>query len=69
MSDSVINPAHYSGEIEAIEIGPDEEAVQIHPKESEYVHSVGHGADALENVLHIWRPKDGDWTIMNRRES
>lgn len=34
----------------------DEEAVQIHPRESDYVHSVGR----LENVLHLWSPKDGD---------
>lgn len=39
----------------------DEECAQFHPRESEYVHSVG----GLENVLHIWRPKDGDWSIAN----
>ena len=44
----------------------EEEAVQLHPRESEYVHSVGPKAAPLENVLHIWRPKDGDWSLMNR---
>lgn len=42
----------------------DEECAQFHPRESEYVHSVG----GLENVLHIWRPKNGDWSIANSDE-
>ena len=37
----------------------EEECVQIHPKKSEYVDIV--------DALHIWRPKDGDWSIMNWR--
>jgi len=36
---------------------PEEEAVQIHPKASEYVN--------ITEALHIWRPKNGDWSIMN----
>lgn len=44
----------------------EEEAVQLHPAESRYVHGVGTFADRLENVLHLWRPKDGDWSLMNR---
>lgn len=40
----------------------DEEVVQIHPKESEYLH----GVNGLENVLHLWRPVDGDWSLMGR---
>lgn len=35
--------------------------VQIHPKESQYVH----GVNGLENVLHLWRPVNGDWSVMN----
>lgn len=46
--------------------GPDEEAVQIHPVESEYVHGVGTLANRIGNVMHLWRPKDGNWSIMNR---
>ena len=41
----------------------EEEAVQIHPKESEYVHGVL-GTDT--NILHLWRPVDGDWSLMNK---
>ena len=37
--------------------------VQIHPKKSEYLHGVSTiGGDKLENVLHLWRPADGDWS-------
>lgn len=35
----------------------DEEAVvQIHPKKSEYVD--------MGEILHLWRPADGDWNRM-----
>lgn len=30
---------------------PEEEAIQIHPKKSEYVN-------IMQNCLHLWRPKD-----------
>ena len=46
---------------------PDEMAVQIHPPESEYLHGVGQGTSKLENVLHLWRPKDGDYSRLNQR--
>ena len=46
----------------------EEMAVQVHPPESEYVHSVGPRANPLENVLHLWRPCDGDWSILNTQE-
>jgi len=36
----------------------EEEAVQIHPKKSEYIN--------MTEALHIWRPKDGDWSRMNK---
>ena len=38
----------------------EEEVVQIHPKKSEYVN--------LVEALHLWRPKDGDWSRLNRSE-
>lgn len=44
--------------------GDDEEVVQIHPKKSAYFHGI-EGANM--EVLHLWRPKNGDWTLMNTR--
>ena len=35
----------------------EEEVVQIHPKKSHYVN--------LTEALHLWRPVNGDWSIMN----
>lgn len=43
---------------------PKEMVVQIHPAEDRYLHGVGN----LENVLHLWRPKDGDFSILNHPE-
>lgn len=43
---------------------PEEMVVQIHPAESRYVHGVGN----LKNVLHLWRPKDGDFGLLNHPE-
>lgn len=44
-------------------IWEDEEmVVQIHPQKSEYLHGVGLPGNELENVLHLWRPADGDWS-------
>ena len=37
----------------------EEMVVQIHPKKSEYVN--------ITEALHLWRPKDGDWSMLNRR--
>lgn len=49
---------------------PEEEAYQIMPRESEYLH----GINDLDNVLHLWRPKNGrilqelvDGTKVNKR--
>lgn len=39
----------------------EEEVVQIHPKKSHYVNMV--------EALHLWRPADGDWSLMNREDS
>ena len=43
---------------------PDEMVVQIHPAEKNYVH----GVNGLENVLHLWRPMDGDFSILDHPE-
>lgn len=37
----------------------EEEVVQIHPKKSHYVN--------MTEALHLWRPKNGDWSLMNGR--
>jgi len=43
----------------------DEDVVQLHPKESEYFHGIGiSGKEKLE-VLHLWRPVNGDWSLLN----
>ena len=45
-------------EVKDIFWGDEEEVVQIHPKKSEYVD--------FGEVLHLWRPADGDWSrLMN----
>lgn len=46
----------------------DEMVVQIHPSEKNYLHGIGIGASRLENVLHLWRPMDGNFEILNRPE-
>lgn len=38
-----------------------ESAVQLHPAEEHYFH----GFQRLPNVLHLWRPKDGNWEHLN----
>jgi hypothetical protein len=35
----------------------EEEVVQLHPKKSQYVNMV--------DALHLWRPVNGDWSLMN----
>ena len=35
----------------------EEMVVQIHPKQSEYVD--------ITEALHLWRPKNGDWSKLN----
>ena len=42
---------------------PEEMAVQIHPKASEYVH----GICGLDNVLHLWRCIDDKWEMLRNR--
>lgn len=44
-------------EIKNIFWDEEEEVVQIHPKKSEYVNIV--------DALHLWRPKNGDWSMLN----
>lgn len=43
----------------------DEMAVQIHPRGDRYVH----GVNGLGNVMHLWRPKDGDFSALNDPEA
>ena len=38
----------------------EEEVVQIHPKKSHYVN--------ITEALHLWRPVNGDWSIMNHAD-
>ena len=40
----------------------DEDAIQLHPKKAEYFH--GFSGSNME-VLHLWRPIDGDWSRLN----
>lgn len=47
---------------------PEEMVVQIHPAEKNYLHGVGFPGNRLENVLHLWRPIDGNYEILNRPE-
>lgn len=47
-------------ELKDIFFYPEELAVQIHPKASEYVHGVGD----LKNTLHLWRAIDDRWEIL-----
>ncbi len=42
-------------EVKSIFWDSEEEVHQIHPKESEYVHSVR----TKKNVMHLWRPVNG----------
>lgn len=38
----------------------EEEVIQLHPRKSAYFHGFGKC-----EVLHLWRPKDGDWSRLN----
>ena len=40
---------------------PDEMVIQIHPPEERYFHGIGR----TQNCLHLWRPRNGDWSILN----
>ncbi len=51
-------------QIKRIFWGDDEQVVQIHPPESEYLHGIGGDT----NILHLWRPKDGDWSALNDKD-
>ena len=42
--------------------GKDVTVVQWHPAEDSYIHGIM-GMDT--NILHLWRPKNGDWSIVN----
>ena len=51
-------------QVKAIFWGPTEMVVQIHPQESEYLHGIGGDT----NILHMWRPKNGDWSALNSKQ-
>jgi hypothetical protein len=38
----------------------EEEVVQIHPRKSEYVN--------MAEALHLWRPVNGDWSLLNSKK-
>lgn len=44
-------------EVKDIFWNDEEEVVQIHPKKSNYVN--------MTEALHLWRPVNGDWSVMN----
>ena len=48
-------------EIKDIFWSEEEMVVQIHPRKSEYVN--------ITEALHLWRPKDGDWSRLNEKEA
>ncbi len=52
-------------ELKDIFFKSDETVVQIHPAENEYLHGVGGYADRRENILHLWRPSNDDWSVLN----
>ena len=41
----------------------DETVVQVHPREDEYIH----GITFPTNILHLWRPVDGDWSKLEEK--
>ena len=43
---------------------PEEMVVQIHPAKERYFHGIG----KMNNVLHLWRPKDGNFESLNHPE-
>lgn len=42
----------------------DEMVIQIHPAEKDYFH----GFKGMENILHLWRPSDGNFSVLNNPE-
>lgn len=50
-------------QIKSIFWSKEEQVVQIHPPESEYLHGIGGDT----NILHLWRPKNGDWSALNSK--
>ena len=43
-------------------IRDDETVVQMHPREADYVHGVGFDT----NILHLWRPVGGAWSMLEK---
>lgn len=48
-------------EVKDIFWSEEEMVVQIHPKKSQYVN--------MTEALHLWRPKDGDWSKLDVTKS
>lgn len=42
-----------------------EDVVQLHPRDTDYVHSVSYRGQKREDILHLWRPASGNWDLMN----
>ena len=51
-------------QVKSIFWGKEEQVVQIHPPESQYLHGIG----GSTNILHLWRPKGGDWSALSERD-
>ena len=51
-------------EVKDMFFNPNEMVVQIHPTADRYLHGFGD----RENILHLWRPKDGDFGVLNHPE-
>jgi hypothetical protein len=45
-------------EVKEIFWDDEEEVAQFHPRKSKYVN--------ITEALHLWRPVDGDWSIINK---
>lgn len=45
-------------EVKDVFWGPEEGVVQFHPPEEHYLHGICDDT----NILHLWKPKDDDWS-------
>lgn len=45
-------------EVKDVFWGKDEGVVQFHPPERHYLYGIGDDT----NILHLWKPKDNDWS-------
>lgn len=42
-----------------------EDVVQLHPRDTDYVHSISYRGQKREDIFHLWRPTAGNWNLMN----